>query len=94
MNSAIDFISKISTETWQKFSTISQFIFAGFSLLIAILTYIIAIKIRKEFLRNQTLSKQMQVVNELIENLNDSKIEIETKSFSNNGSSGSGWKIK
>lgn len=87
-------IKSIPADTLQSVSIISQLIFSALSALFIYRTYIIAKKARREFLRNQALSKQMLVVNELIAALNDSKIEIEPWIFSKTGGIGSKWKIK
>jgi hypothetical protein len=81
-------IESIPADTLQKVSIISQLIFSALSVLFIYRTYIIAKKVRREFLRNQALSKQMVVVNELIATLNDSKIEIDAWYYSKTGGDG------
>ncbi|MNJ87457.1 hypothetical protein D3C87_49770 [compost metagenome] len=64
------------------------------SVIIAIVTLYIAILARKEFLRNQTRTKQVEVMSDLISELNTLKIGIEAWTFKQDlSASGRGWSL-
>lgn len=62
---------------------------------IPLLSLYVAYRVRQEFLRNQTRTKQVEVMTSLITALNTLKVDIQGWSFnSDNGAVGSGWTVK
>jgi hypothetical protein len=79
------------THWYNRLNSYSNWILAT----IPLLSLYVAYRVRQEFLRNQTRAKQVEVMTNLITELNTLKVDIQGKSFDNEGGSvGSGWMVK
>jgi len=67
-----------------------QIVLGFATVFIAFLAFIIARKVHKEFIKNQTKTKQVEAVDSLVHYLNESKINIMFTEFKDHGYVGSG----
>ncbi|WP_282126998.1 hypothetical protein [Marinifilum flexuosum] len=78
MKSFIDICKKVD---WNKVSAILQAIVGVITIAFVLYTYNTANELRIEYLKNHTKSKQIEVVCDLVEKLNSSRIKIEAVRF-------------
>lgn len=86
-----DYLLGLSPEQWDRIQSFVQTIVGVLTIFIIYLTFRLSRRVRKEFLKNQTKSKQVEMMSQLVQNLNQSKITIEGWFYNKTGGGGSSW---
>jgi hypothetical protein len=89
-----EYLFRVSPEKWNRIISLVQTIVGVLTIYIIYLTFRLSRKIRKEFLKNHTKSKQVEMMSSLVQNLNQSKISIEGWFYNETGGGGSSWDLR
>lgn len=89
-----EYLFGLSPDQWDRIISLVQTIVGVLTIFIIYLTFRLSRRIRKEFLKNHTQSKQVEMVSLLVQNLNQSKISIEGWFYNKTGGGGSSWDLR
>jgi len=89
-----EYLFGLSPEQWDRITSLVQTIVGILTIFIVYLTFRLSRKIRKEFLKTHTQSKQVEMMSQLVQNLNQSKISIESWFYNKTGGGGSSWDLR
>lgn len=93
MNTILNELLNLPPEAVEGISSWAQVVISFFTFLVAMFTFYLAIMVRKRIFKIETVKKQVEVVTELVNELNFSRIYVEGWETSESGGIGSSFAI-